>query len=509
MINPLARAHSRAGITLTEILIAIMILAIGLVSLATLFPLGLLRLRDAARYSRSAFLVESVAADAAARGLFNKQGFYLADSLNTGFYPFWYTTPVSGSLPNQYDPFTQDTPSYGGNIYDTTTTPPTLIGAQATKGIGLPFAYDPLWRYQTGTYLDPLNTLSQSIPEARFGSGIGFIRPDPSDAGNPSAYGLQRLTNFNRPTGTTSTGTTVALMPSATQIPSIFVSPEDVVWQESTNQNYLMAGNTIAGSGTQGVGSAPSPVVPDLSITPFQPVSDWHYSWMFTGLQTNTPIQDVSSSLGATFDGNIVIFENRPFSIDTAIGPFGATTQIAGETVVEAVFGYSGNVLVANNYTNGYGAGADRTVLLRWPGTVPDPVVKVGDWIADVTYERNQQTVLTRFFNGNTAALAGTGTPNMTNNLEWDDLPAQRCFWYRVQKIVPPTDVVSGKPFDFDGGKNGAYRYMVVYVDSTLQARTLLSSGGAPAVLNAALISPYVVNVIPQTVTSRSTTTSQ
>ncbi len=41
---------------------------------------------------------------------------------------------------------------------------------------------------------------------------------------------------------------------------------------------------------------------------------------------------------------------------------------------------------------------------------------------------------------------------------------------------------------------------MVVYVDRTLQARTPLTAGGIPATVNAALISPYVVNVIPQTI---------
>ena len=58
-----ARAPHSAGITLTEILIAIMILGIGLVSLATLFPIGLLRLRDAQRQTRSAYLLESAASD--------------------------------------------------------------------------------------------------------------------------------------------------------------------------------------------------------------------------------------------------------------------------------------------------------------------------------------------------------------------------------------------------------------------------------------------------------------
>ena len=47
-----------------------MILGVGLVSLATLFPIGLLRLRDAARYSRTKYLVDSAAADGSARSPF-------------------------------------------------------------------------------------------------------------------------------------------------------------------------------------------------------------------------------------------------------------------------------------------------------------------------------------------------------------------------------------------------------------------------------------------------------
>ena len=46
MIRHAIGPRRRAGITLTEILISIMILGIGMVSLATLFPIGLLRLRE-------------------------------------------------------------------------------------------------------------------------------------------------------------------------------------------------------------------------------------------------------------------------------------------------------------------------------------------------------------------------------------------------------------------------------------------------------------------------------
>ena len=81
------------------------------------------------------------------------------------------------------------------------------------------------------------------------------------------------------------------------------------------------------------------------------------------------------------------------------------------------------------------------------------------------------------------------GLQNPFNNFEWDNLPAQRCYWYRVQKVMPATtDSLAG------------FRSMVVYVDRTLQARTALNANGTPAYLNAALISPYVVNVIPQTI---------
>jgi hypothetical protein len=130
-------------------------------------------------------------------------------------------------------------------------------------------------------------------------------------------------------------------------------------------------------------------------------------------------------------------------------------------------------------------------VLLRWFATQPDPVVKVGDWIADVTYERSQNLVYTRFyFNTVPPTLPLVGVPNPLNKNEWDNLPAQRCFWYQVQKVNPAqTDPALGQN----------YRSMSVYVNRSLEARTLLDGNGNPVVLNAVLVCPYVVNVIPQT----------
>ena len=99
MIARVPQAHARRGITLTEILIAIMILGVGLTSLATLFPLGLLRLRDATRYTRTKYLVDSAAADGTSRTLFSANSFALVDSINVQAnnnyglnLPLWYVT---------------------------------------------------------------------------------------------------------------------------------------------------------------------------------------------------------------------------------------------------------------------------------------------------------------------------------------------------------------------------------------------------------------------------------
>ncbi len=63
--------------------------------------------------------------------------------------------------------------------------------------------------------------------------------------GSPSAYGLQRLTNFNRPAYTDSKGNFhAAVMPAANFVPTIFVSPEDIVWQNSTTAAWPTGAST-------------------------------------------------------------------------------------------------------------------------------------------------------------------------------------------------------------------------------------------------------------------------
>ena len=173
---------------------------------------------------------------------------------------------------------------------------------------------------------------------------------------------------------------------------------------------------------------------------------------MITAQQTN-------SSNGAAFDGNIVIFENRPFAIDQRPG----RRRDGGRGGLRRQ--HATCTRPAPRHGPGYGAGADRTVLLRWFATQPDPVVKVGDWIADVTYERSQNLVYSRFyFNATGPPLLGVRQPAEQRRM---GQPAGAAVL-----LVPGPEGDPGSARPDDSGR--PYRSMIVYVNRTLDAKTLL-----------------------------------
>jgi type II secretory pathway pseudopilin PulG len=466
----------RSGVTLTEILISILILGVGLVSLATLFPLGLLRIREAQRLVRSTYLAESAIDELRTRNLLVKPSF--TNPFRTAYF-------VKGANFPYYDPWIQDTPAYGSSAFDNVGN---SIGASALIAPGLPVAYDPLWWNvvaQTGVYYDNNNTANTF--EGRFANGMAFLRANPTDNGGPGANGLQRINNLpGSPFGSLA----IANVNGTQQILNYqvaletFVSPEDIVFQDPKGRYTDPNGSGIAVMN-------PSPIVPDLSqiqnnaamtlatnATVYPPQNDWRFSWMLTGQQRDT-------INGSIFDVNIVIHENRLFGVDQLSTGAGAVPQPSGETVVEAIWGYGSSVLPYQGLpTNiGYAQAAKRTVLLLWPNSQPDPDVRVGQWIADVTYERVQQTALTRYPGGSVS-------------------PAQRCFWYQVAKRTEPAPV---NPTIASIVKSANYRQMTVWTTIDLNAQSMLYIGppASPVNVEAALIAPSVVNVIPRQVYTR------
>lgn len=487
--------RSRAGITLTEILISILIMGIGLVSLATLFPLGMLRLRDAARNTRSAFLIESAAHDVDARGMLDRQTFTN--------HPWYFT--------NNFDPWLQDpSGTFGLDRRVGASTQPTF-----------PVAYDPLWRHASRQPA-AVGTRSDFPPmagpnEARFGSGLGFIRDDPSGAGGsvPSAHGLQRITNFLPndanlawlwpfdTSGTKSwafryggpdavpyipaTGTFRQDFPTydGRFIGDVFASPDDVVLQDEGDP----------ASGGAGVGT---PILPQLvpvrdvstgtaildqftNAPLIQAQNDWSYTWMFTGRQ-------IDAGKSTVLEGDVVVFHNRPFGTSATPSPFNAANSFnvpVDERVIEAVFGFGS---IPATLAPGYAPGADRSVLVRWPATAPDPDIKAGSWIADVTYERFQATDTVR------NPYFSNPAPNNVN-----PYPNQRCYWYQIARRSEP-----GPDPGFNGDPTGvAFRRMTLTLKTPVRAKTYLNAASQPVYVNVALFSPYVVNVYPKVFNTR------
>ena len=483
--------RGRSGITLTEILISILIMGVGMISLATLFPLGLVRIRAAQRSVRSTNLTQSAQGDVGAQNLLNP----------TTFYP--YVSPWFGTGNTVYplvDPWIQDTtlPNVA-NLYGAggSTVFNHVIPAGAYRGWGfdglpqdfasghpsqpyipgpgLTVCYDPLWWSLYGARPN-----GAGIPEARFASGVGFVRADP-DGQPASAHGLQRITNFD-PLNPGLSAAQNALVQS--YVAKLFGSIDDVVFQTE--------GATNRGPGF-GAG-----VVPDLSIAGGYSSYDLTYSWLFTGRRTDVGTPTV-------YDGDIVVFQNRPFGFDAVPSPLDVTqtTRMAtGETVVEAIFGYGASISPS---PVGYANGDGRTVLLRWPTGQPDPEVKVGSWIADVTYETSSALSIGDPLDA-TPYSTGRFSRQVLGGNVVDAEPAQRCNWYRVSRRNTPT----ADPGFTNDPSGVSYRRMTLTLAQPVKTRTLLTNSSAsvgqpvqPVHVNAALVSPYVVNVFSKTLYAR------
>ena len=210
----------RRGITLTEILISIMILGIGLISLATLFPIGLLRLREAQRQSRSAYLAESAAADVAARGLLKTDSFTYADYPQHLLSRPYCTSPAGTSPPPTGSLLQPADPGHAGLRRWTRTSRPPPTSRRASTRLGVR-RLRPALRLRSALAVPDdrprptavcYGVLSRrpQLPgpgRPRPGSATGdALRLGPATStatARPAPTGLQRLTNFNRPSYST------------------------------------------------------------------------------------------------------------------------------------------------------------------------------------------------------------------------------------------------------------------------------------------------------------------
>ena len=112
-------------------------------------------------------------------------------------------------------------------------------------------------------------------------------------------------------------------------------------------------------------------------------------------------------------------------------------------------------------------------MLLRWFASQADPVVKPGDWIADVTYERQRGGRVQPDRRRAVPATAARRSACPTRSTTRMGQPAGAAVL-----LVPGAEGHAGDRRSVYGNGNPALRSMVVYVDRSLQARTLLSGAG-------------------------------
>jgi prepilin-type N-terminal cleavage/methylation domain-containing protein len=454
-------SSSRRGVTMTEVLIAIMILGIGMTSLMTLFPIGLMKLRDARRNNRASLLAENVASDLKTRDLLSRYSF--AATLNA--------SGVTGG--NLFDPWTKDIQA----LYDKANAA-NVIEIQTATGFGIPIVccYDPLF-YSNLAYTNSpaFSNVSQLVdPKFRFGRAFGNdLRSDP-DGSRASGFGLPRLTNI----WPALAASTLPSIGNINSVASIFVSQDDAVFPDFENEANPKIIDPKSAVTRQ------NPILPlvDNASTGAYSLNDWDYSWIFTGKSRDRNV----------FEGDMVIYNKRQFGVSTDSN--NAVTGISGERVVEGIFGLGSVPMTTNNGTMGYAAGKSRKVLLMWPKIdgAERPEIKIGGWIADVTYEPYLSTTVSRFMQD----FDGDGRPDVEH-------PGQRCHWYRIVQRSEVTD-----PYVADPGLSGLTNMeaMIVTVDRPVVSKTLLKKSGAgyqPVHVNAALIAPEVVAVFPITLEGR------
>ena len=271
----------------------------------------------------------------------------------------------------------------------------------------------------------------------------------------PAPMVSQRLTNFNRPGYTTPRARTLPSCPPRISVPNIFVSPEDVVWQEATNTN-----NVYTIGGVAGARGTPSSVAPPARSCP----------------TCNTP-----SSLGAAHQRLAVHLDDHG-PAEQRVQRRRRSTGTSSSSRTGRSLDRSGTTASTRPPARPWSRASSATARRSSPphglqprlrrrrrpdraasagtATQPDPVVKVGDLIADVTYERIQNTV--------TAASCqhqrrcGRAQPAEQRRM---GQPAGAAV------LLVPGPEGDARPRIDPTHPGGPYRSMVVYVNRKLEAQ--------------------------------------
>lgn len=317
--------ETRSGVTLTEVLVAIFIMGIGLLSLLVLFPVGALNMVAASKDERTA--------DTARNALSIARTLNIRDD----DYVFGYYTNVDYSPTNANYPF-----------------PPTTLPLPAAGGASYP------------VYVDPQGVLSGSDWMGYLASAPspGFRRVAPKTMYTPPFYTVvssqlaARWTSVGDDMNFDTDGK-VKLNPPIPPAPSLPVVPYPPLAQQVQREprySFAFLCRQVRAYSTNGPYDVMTPPAPYFRAGP-PAVSG-----------APAPFNTPSNHL---VDLTVVVYDRRP-NIALPVAP-GVNIPVE-EKAFSANFG-----------TNMVGVAAPNMVVLSWPAGTPPPVVRRGTWILDAT----------------------------------------------------------------------------------------------------------------------------
>jgi hypothetical protein len=402
---------NRRGVTLTEILIGIMVLGIGVISLATLFPIGLLRMKRAVNDVRGTIEARSAWNESRVRNL-------LAPPLG----PLFNVTPAVSSVANLYSPLSADPGGVDGNVIIQL---PGKYPFRPTVGPGIPVVIDPLWMIQNGfptspmdyrlgvANLDRLNgdnrldflrggeglfrtaggITSASLAQEIFSSADDLVFGDAED---------RRILPFQAPSGAATpppylsptygnpfygnslarerryTWLMIARKVSANQI---YSPGYDGAVGSPFADDYDLLDNHGPESGADGVLGYLPPAVGTLPGTKDDPTYDDPARDMVTGLPVPAPV--------GPFDVTIVVFYNRDLSArDIVYTNYTnlSAAQPANLPPIDPIFSPVPRMITVGGAT--YGPfGINEATLVRRGDGIPFPEITIGSYVLDSTFD--------------------------------------------------------------------------------------------------------------------------
>ncbi|MFO1092491.1 MAG: hypothetical protein U0992_04145 [Planctomycetaceae bacterium] len=412
---------ARIGATLTEVLMAILIMAVGVVSVFTLFPISVLRTIQATQQTNSKIhklnTAELVKANPALLTQF-QNGTQIAGT-TVNYQGTWRpNTPYNGSAPPANPPLVVIPTLQAGQLV-----PIPLIFFYTTSN-GTSGTDEPKWN-TFGSVVDgsvvwqPLLDPTTSLPLSYVIDPLGYniaiddaTMPRPDQFGNKTDRITGTATQPVPPNGALlrihgGAASTLAAMATATLLDS---------WEQVVTGTPQSANNTsVTFPAAVSLANAGGPITRLVATSTDGQMTTYRMINNIAGQQVNLAEQiparfpklagnpDIGTarieSLTRRYTWFLTVRNNAQGKPDIkCVVVFNRNFGSASEHVYDANFG-NANIDIDGDGTNdgtqhGFPPGASYWVKIAWPNTEPDPLLKPGNWLFDahdVTWYRVQE----------------------------------------------------------------------------------------------------------------------